>query len=70
MTLEIILPAVGGVPPGDYEIMEIKVKPTGNLGPVTVTIFDEDDSVFEVSDLIMDSSLKNTLIITLVGLFV
>jgi hypothetical protein len=51
-TLEIDLPVVNGVSPRDYQIMEIKVKPTGNLGPVTVRIFDEKwTPVFEVSNL-------------------
>ena len=49
-TLEIYLPDVNGVPPGDYQIMEVKVKPTGELGPVTVQILDQDNNeVFSVS---------------------
>jgi hypothetical protein len=47
--LQIDLPtSADGVPPGDYQIMEVKIKPTGNLGPVTVKIFDENwEPVFE-----------------------
>lgn len=49
-TVLINLPAVNGVPAGEYPIMEVKLKPTGELGPVTVKIFDKDGNVvFEVS---------------------
>jgi hypothetical protein len=44
-TVEILLTrSVNGVPAGSYPIMEIKVKPTGNLGPVNVAIYDDDRS--------------------------
>jgi hypothetical protein len=47
-TLEITLPDFNGIPAGEYPIIEVKVKPTGNLGPVTVQIFDKDgNKVFE-----------------------
>jgi len=50
--LEINLPEVNGVPAGQYDIMEVKIKPTGNLGPVTVKIFDAaGNKVFDVSDI-------------------
>jgi len=52
-TVEITLPDVNGVPAGEYPIMEVKVTPTGNLGPVTVQIFDNDgNKVFEVGNTI------------------
>jgi hypothetical protein len=47
-TVEITLPDVNGVPAGDYPIMEVEVKPTGELGLVTVQIFDKNgNKVFE-----------------------
>ena len=49
-TVVITLPDVNGVPPGQYDIMEVKIKPTGDLGPVTVQILDKNgDVVYEVN---------------------
>ena len=49
-TVEITLPDVNGVKAGVYPIMEVKLKPTGELGPVTIKIFDQGgNKVFEVS---------------------
>ena len=50
--MNITLPDVNGVPAGQYDIMEVKIKPTGNLGPVTVQILDKNGVVvFVVSDV-------------------
>jgi len=50
--VNITLPDVNGVPAGQYDIMEVKIKPTGNLGPVTVQILDKSGVVvFVVSDV-------------------
>jgi hypothetical protein len=46
-TVEITLPDVNGVPAGEYPIMEVKLKPTGKLGPVTIKIFKDGILVFE-----------------------
>jgi len=53
-TVKITLPEVNGVPPGQYDIMEVKIKPTGELGPVTVQILDKNgDVVYEVNTILI-----------------
>ena len=47
--LQIALPDVNGKSAGHYEIMEVKFKQTGELGPVTMQIYDDDfTKVFQV----------------------
>ena len=57
------LPPVNGVPPTEYEIMEIIVKKSEAVFPVTVVIYDDKGKpVFSVSVLLGDASwlLSNT----------
>jgi hypothetical protein len=44
-TLEIVLPYVNGVPPEEYEIMEVDISSTGSLGTVLVKIVDDGGKV-------------------------
>ena len=49
-TLDIILPALNGVPAGEYHIADVNITSTGSMGPVTVQIYDgEWTPLFEVS---------------------
>jgi hypothetical protein len=49
-SLVVPLPDVNGVPPTEYEIMEVDVDTTKPVFPFTVVIYDENDvEVFSVS---------------------
>jgi hypothetical protein len=51
------MPSVGGVPPTDYQIMEIIIESSKPIFPVTVVIYDENGKpVFSVSVVLRDES--------------
>ena len=44
-TLQIVLPFVHGIPPQYYQIMEVDISSTGNLGTVILTIVDDNEAI-------------------------
>jgi len=43
--LTIILPNVGGLPPNQYTIMEVKINSTGELGDTIIVVYDMSNQV-------------------------